>query len=261
VDDPVTVLPAFRHVLVVDDSTENHASLLGDLSRVLYISSGENLGIAHALNVGCQAASALGAGWVLTMDQDSAWAPTELKRFLSAAFTLASDLNVAIIAPNFCGSGIPASADGSLGPRDCNSVISAGSLLRLEAFRRVGGYNEALFIDQVDHELGYRLRNAGMRIVRFEGIVMQHEVGAPLRTRLLGRNIVAGGHSAIRKYYMVRNALYMRKRYAAFGAPYLEMILLMAIGVLVLEQDKWSKLGHMLKGAWHYFRGFTGKMR
>jgi rhamnosyltransferase len=260
VDNLRTYVNSVDRVFVVDDTGADYSELLADFPEVTYICFDSNRGIASALNAGYSAAGSFGAEWVLTMDQDSAWRPSELSRFMAAAKVLSLDESVAIVAPNFTGSSIEIPPDGGVGQMDCDGVISAGSFVRLESFRDIGGYNEELFIDQVDHEFSYRLRKRGFRIVRLTGVEMNHEVGMPLRRRILGRNIVAGGHSAARKYYMVRNSLYMRKTFREFGAPYLEMIFMMALGVIFLEDRKLAKLAHMVKGAWHYLAGVTGRL-
>jgi rhamnosyltransferase len=260
VDNLRTYANSVDRVIVVDDTGADHSELLADFPEVTYVCFDSNKGIASALNAGYSAAQSFGAEWVLTMDQDSSWRPSELSRFMAAAHVLSLDKNVAIVAPNFTGSFIAIPPDGGVGQADCDGVISAGSFVRLKSFRDIGGYNEELFIDQVDHEFSYRLRKRGFRIVRLTGVEMNHEVGMPLRRRIFGRNIVAGGHSAARKYYMVRNSLYMRSSFGEFGAPYLEMIFMMALGVIFLEDKKLSKLAHMVKGAWHYLVGVTGKL-
>lgn len=247
-------------VVVVDDSELSHAHLLAQVEGVIYVKTARNSGIAHALNLGYRRADAEGADWVLTMDQDSAWNPLELERFLEAASVFALDPSVAIIAPNFTGSGIPLPGDGSLGPRTCDGVISAGSLVRLHAFRVADGYNEALFIDQVDHEFGYRLRRQGLTIVRLEGIQLTHSVGERREVTVFGRTLVSEGHTAMRKYYIVRNGLYIREHFKDFPGPHLERIALLALGVLFLENNKISKLWHIAKGILHHGRGISGKL-
>jgi rhamnosyltransferase len=260
VDNLRTYRDQVEGVIVVDDSLTDHAALLRDMTDVGYICEGNNLGQAHALNVGYARARELGADWVLTMDQDSSFDKEQFRTLLSAAERVCADPRVAAIGPNFAGSGLPVLVDAQQGQRDCNSVISSGCLVRLTAHREIGGYNEQLFIDQVDHEFCYRLRRHDYRVLRLEGILMRHEVGSPLHRRLFGFNIRSTNHSAARKYYAARNVLFMRRHFADFGAPYLEMLCLMFLGVLFLEDDKLPKLACMLKGCWHHLRGVYGKM-
>ena len=54
------------------------------------------------------------------------------------------------------------------------SVITAGSLISIMAYKAIGGYNEALFIDEVDHEYCYRLRREGFQVLLCGFVKMQH---------------------------------------------------------------------------------------
>lgn len=243
-------------LIVVDDSGRNNEHLLGKDPRIFYIWSTDNLGIAHALNVGCKKAAQLGAEWVLTMDQDSAWDDDQLTEYLRRSAQMAIDPAVAIIAPNFHGTGL----DPSIDVEECDGVISAGSLVRLSHFSLVGGYNEALFIDQVDFEFGYRLKRHGLRLVRLNGIKLRHAVGERREVRILGRKIASDFHSASRKYYMTRNGLYMHKHFKDFPGPHIERIALLVLGVIALENDKVNKLRHIAKGVLHHWKGIMGRI-
>jgi rhamnosyltransferase len=255
-----TYLDRVAGVVIVDDSTSDHYQLVSDIPGANYYCARENRGIAHALNVGYAHAARLGADWILTMDQDSAFDDHQLAKLLDATEQLASDPGIAVIGPNFHGSGIPNSVSATWGLKDCDGVISSGSMVRLSAFHTVGGYNEDMFIDQVDHEFCYRLRRRGFRVLRLEGIFVDHIVGVPSKIKIFGLNILSSNHGAARKYYMTRNSLFMRRHYRDFGAPYLEMIFLMFLGTLILEDQKLTKTAHIIKGAWHHLRGIKGKM-
>ncbi len=242
-------------MIVVDDTGSGHGWLLEGL-EAKYVETGENAGIARALNLGSLLAMEHGADWVLTMDQDSAWDDDQLAEFLTRSARIATDPAVAIIAPNFHGTGL----DTSIDEEECDGAISAGSLVRLSHFKSVGGYNEALFIDQVDFEFGYRLKRRGFRVVRLNGITLRHAVGERREVRILGRTIASDFHSASRKYYMTRNGLYMRKHFKDFPGPHLERIALLAVGVIALEEDKLNKLRHIAKGVLHHYRGLSGRI-
>lgn len=248
-------------VIVVDDSAISHAHLLEGQSDVVYVPRLRNQGIAAALNVGYERAEALGADWVLTMDQDSSWEPDILNRYIDVVSAHSGDNSVAVFGPDFNGSGAEAGYTNEIELNDVSSLISSGSIVSLEAFDRTGGYNEDLFIDQVDHEFCCRLRAMGYRVVFVGGVSMRHRVGAPTTKKILGVTLTAGGHDAARKYYITRNTLFMRSAHRNPQTPYLRKILYMAIGVALLEDDKLNKLFHMLKGLAHHLRGVKGKLR
>lgn len=250
-----TYADSMHSVLIVDNSPVRSDHLVPVTANVHYHWNGENKGIAAALNFGFACAMEQGAQWVLTMDQDSAFERTSLMTLLAEAARANDD--VAILAPNWLDSA--SSADVAL--VECDSVITSGSLVRTEAFSRVGGYNEALFLDEVDHEFGYRLRRAGYRILRAQTVRMHHVVGEPIRKKVLWKYVQSTNHSAVRKYYMTRSRLYMRKHFPEFGSPYLEMILTDAVKVLLVEEQKVQKLLFMLRGCVDHLRGVSGRLR
>jgi rhamnosyltransferase len=242
-------------VIVVDNSMSPNEHLLPSARSATYLWDGDNKGIAKALNIGCYQAIAQGAGWLLTMDQDSAFEEAHLRRLLDKAAEAEDD--VGIVGPNWHG----AAAIPGQELVECDSSINSGSLVRAAAFLRIGGYNEDLFLDEVDHEFGYRLRRAGYRILRMQSVSMRHQVGTPMTGRVLWRTVKSTNHSPVRKYYMTRSRLYMRKYFPEFGSPYLEMIVTDALKVLLVEGQKARKLYFMVRGVIDHFRGIRGKVR
>lgn len=74
-------------VYVVDNSENNNSSLVAKIRNAEYIPLYKNTGIAHALNVGCNAAIKGGFELCLTMDQDSFWNEDEIKKYFSVIET------------------------------------------------------------------------------------------------------------------------------------------------------------------------------
>ena len=80
------------------------------------------------------------------------------------------------------------------------------------------GYDEKLFIDEVDHEYCYRCILNGFRIIRFEHIFFEHFIGKSFFSGYFG--LIAKRyriiHSPIRVYFMVRNYLFVKKKYSSY---------------------------------------------
>ena len=80
IDNIGTYINELECLYVIDNSetyTDSIVEQLRYLSNVKYINNGGNKGIANALNAGAKLASAAGAAWLLTMDQDSKFEPGE----------------------------------------------------------------------------------------------------------------------------------------------------------------------------------------
>ena len=93
--------------------------------------------------------------------------------------------------------------------------ITSGGIINLEMYKQIGGFDDYLFIDEVDADFSYKAEINGFRVLRFENVYLNHKLGKKkncglfniffLRERTL--------HSPFRIYFMVRNYLLIRSRY------------------------------------------------
>ncbi|MGC4038025.1 MAG: hypothetical protein QM764_18835 [Chitinophagaceae bacterium] len=96
-----------------------------------------------------------------------------------------------------------------------NAVITSGSLMNLSIWNHAGGFDQKLFIDEVDHEYCYRVKSSGYRVIRIPEVHLSHQLGTKKEAGYGGivnktkRTI----HSPHRVYFMVRNYLYVRTKY------------------------------------------------
>lgn len=241
-------------LIIVDNSDTNNSHFLNSLPQAEYLFFNENRGIATALNAGYEKAISEGADWVLTMDQDSSFESDHIQRLIKTAVELSSDKEVAVISPAW------QNISSSDSVEECNSVITSGSLVNLSAFKRISGYNEKFFIDEVDHEFCFRLKRLGYRILRVNNVRILHSIGELITIKFMFFQLSTLNHDHIRKYYMTRNRLYMRANYSEFGLPYLKMIITDFLRVMLIEENKTLKIKYMVKGAVDYFKGKAGKL-
>jgi rhamnosyltransferase len=165
---------------------------------------GSNIGLAAALNRGCELAHKAGYQWVVTLDQDSELKPTFLNQQIKHWH--AAPAGTAMLGCNFT----DASRTGAL-PRHsqdtaikpCRTVITSGALMSLQAWRDAGTFREEFFIDSVDHELCLRMRAHNFVVARHGEVLMSHTIGAPVNSTLTQPY----RHSPLRKYYSTRNGL------------------------------------------------------
>ena len=199
--------------------------------NIIIVGSGENVGIAAALNMIMEKAVDLGVEWVLTLDQDSVVPAGMLSLFSDAM----SDESVAIVCPQ------------NIDPRrkymkpvthpvaeTVKMCDTSGSCTRLSVWKELGKLDDWLFIDLVDNDFCKRIELKGYRIIRINGAVMDHKYGniAP-RRKMAERFFIRAGeilHSTniqklsfkrivnpMRVYYENRNILYLNKKYKKYG--------------------------------------------
>jgi rhamnosyltransferase len=277
-----SVLPQVDRVIFVDNgSGEETVSALRAFQSVRsdsvdIISLEENQGIARALNIGMRKAGAYGFRWALTMDHDSVADDRMVDRLLAGWRKWPSQENVLICAPVFINRStmapgglirydgwkrvvlIPPEPGAILDP---TVVITSGSLVQIELHERVGGFDEKLFIDYVDHDFCLRGRRMGLEIIVPADAYLYHSIGNPVSRRVLGRPRFSLNHSPIRRYTIGRNRAEMIRRYAedfpgyAFwsGVEYLKD----ALAILICEVERWEKLKMMGKGVMNARKYFS----
>jgi len=78
------------------------------------------------------------------------------------------------------------------------NAVASGSLYEVDALEQVGGFDERLFVDGVDHEVLFRLMSAGYPVEALPHPTIDHQVGSPRQIRILGRPAWITGHSVER---------------------------------------------------------------
>ena len=211
------------------EAAPNHPEMREAAPRMVVLPA--NLGIARGLNVGIAAAAKNGAAFVVLLDHDSVPEPGMVAHLLEVHVRSAGTREspaVAAIGPRVSDSrdkrDYPFVRLGWLrnrhvhceGARDtvvpCDFLISSGKLLSLDAFEKVGPFEDDLFIDSVDREWCFRARSRGFALYGACAAQLDHRLGDRRRAAPFGLELVV--HSPERIYYMTRNrALLYRRAY------------------------------------------------
>jgi rhamnosyltransferase len=189
----------------------------------------QNEGVARGLNVGVAAAREGGAEFVLLLDHDSVPAVDMVSHMMAAHEREASRSGaprVAAMGPRvkdlrdsreypFVRLGWLRNRHVRCGERvdevvECDFLISSGTLVSLDAYARVGPFEEALFIDSVDREWCFRARHRGFVLQGVCAAQLDHRLGDLRRGVANGFELVV--HSPVRLYYMTRNRMLLYQR-------------------------------------------------
>ena len=142
---------------------------------------------------------------------------------------------------------------------------TSGSFMSLKAFSAIGGFKNELFIDSVDFEYCLNLNNHGYRIYQVGTVILKHQLGRTKEYKICNKHLFyVTHHNYIRRYYMTRNGIWLRKQY---GSRYPELykkghgILVSAFKILFFEEDKFKKIRSMYRGYIDYKKGIWGKYR
>lgn len=247
-----TYLNHVDRVIVVDNSSNDNRYLLNGINKIEYIANNENLGIAKALNIGCYKSIEYGYEYALTMDQDSRFDKDMIEKFINLFHEkIKEDKSIAIFAPL---------TDDAEKKGYVEKIITSGNILDLNAFKVVNGFDDDLFIDEVDFDLCFKLLKNNYKLYRFKEVRLNHKLGNTKEIKILNKKISTMNHSHIRKYYIVRNRFIMRSRYPEFTNGYLKDTIKYVIKVILIEDEKYKKCKYILKGYFDYRKNILGKI-
>lgn len=247
-------------ILYVIDNTENPSPKVKDYfsknNKIEYIAFRDNKGIAYAMNYALQKASNF--DFLLTMDQDSHFIPGMMKKYKNSIERIENEKShqVGMYAVNF---------DQRVDPvisryKYVDVAITSGSIIPIKLAVDIGGFDENLFIDEVDNEFCYRLRQKGYKIMEFPYIVLKHSLGNQTFHKILGMNYNTFNHNALRKYYRSRNRVYVLKKYPNVRFFYIKNIIKDIIKVILAESDKKNKLYYIFEGCMDGVLNNMGKL-
>ncbi len=215
--------------------------------------SAENLGVSGALNRCAQRAIAEGYEWLLTMDQDSQFLHDGFDQLIRALDLVPT--KTAILGPDYLNQGRRADR-----PRPVRLLIQSGSLVHLPTWQILGGFDEALFIDGVDHDYCLRARAHGFGVYEWPQSRLEHALGDlhPLPSWLfaLHRHDKRGiaYHQPYREFYEFRNNLWLLGRHgwrfpgwALLRTGYLLLRLLYALSILPDRRERLKAIGRGIR--------------
>lgn len=238
-----TYLPFLNKLYVVDNSTKEITFLdkIKKLPKVNYISMDGNKGIALALKTATDRAIEEGFEYLLTMDHDSKY-PTEDFVYIKKYIENNDMSKVGIIGINYTGSRIKVGEDKNF-VEQVNDCISSGSIIVLENYKQISGFNPDLFIDLVDFDICCQFNVQGFKILMFKNILLNHKLGTTLTINLLLFKIKTSQWSPVRHYYYFRNFEYLKrnrtKEYYKYLKPYsMEVSIFARISKIFLRNDK-----------------------
>jgi rhamnosyltransferase len=251
-------------VVVDNGSNRNELDSLRTASQALrfhLIENEKNLGIAEALNQGIRWAKSKAFRWVVLFDQDSQITDGFIGQMFEAWKAhpwreKVGSIHCRHVVPD---TGLEAwvmrTSDGSP-----VLPMSAGSMMPVWIFDKVGWFASEYFIDVVDLEYALRTRAAGFLVIDARGAILLHKPGDPSENRIMGHSFRPSHHNAIRRYYLTRNRIVFYKRYvlrfprwvlsSAYHQFFKETVV-----CLLAERNRAQKFRNILLGVWDGIRG------
>ena len=191
------------------------------------------------------------------MDQDSAFKPGDFPKYLDIV-SQNDQKNIGLWTPAYKNTELK-------GLLEKEITMTSGSIVKTSVIKVCGFFSEELFIDLVDSEYCFRIRNNGFRIIQASPIVLKHQLGYKKVNKW---GIVTINYSALRTYYIVRNWFLVYRQYpeqllAACGPKrkfYTYTLLYRSVKIILFEDHKIDKLKALFLGIYHGLCGKGGKV-
>ena len=244
--------PYFDTIYIVDNSPEETTAgqeivsgLMIDDNRggykITYLYNGNRGGIAGGQNKACRQAIKDGYEWIMTMDQDSFFEPEQVRTYMRLVesyvptdekavsfgpkiknlndtiywtkkirFKVLSPLKRKVLGKRWR----PRREEAISFP---DAVIASANIIKLSAWEEVGGFDEFLFIDELDHDFCHKLKKHGYSIVQLRLVYLSHYYGKKAFS-LLPKYF--GNYSPFRLYHIFRNIYIERHRFPEYNRFY-----------------------------------------
>jgi rhamnosyltransferase len=264
VDNILTYIDGIEKLYIFNNSPIDNISLPESIkSKMLYVHTGENKGIAERLNEAIQMAKLDKYEYLLTMDQDSSFNPKELfdYKLKIEKYPLKDEVAMYGIAHNVKELNT-AKPNNNNNNNDNNKLITSGSIINLGALNKELEFDENLFIDNVDIDFCFTAWRHNLKTILFNDLLLNHKMGEirKIITPLFQRHdrIV---HTPSRLYYIVRNYLYIRKKHPKFKKHFTLLIISNEIknGILY-GGNPFLHMKFIFKGYTDFLRGKMGKL-
>jgi rhamnosyltransferase len=251
IDHILSYLTELDYLYIFDNSEKPDSNIqkqLASLPNIQYISYKKNMGISYVLNYALKKSQLAGYEFLLTMDQDSSFPNGTLGQYKRdiLKYEHLNPSTVGMYCVYYTGSVEPNNKIDKI--RNVDIAITSGSILPVNLAVQCGGFDENLFIDEVDSEYCYRVKQKGLKIVEFPRITLNHSLGNPTKHCIFGYCFTTCNHNALRRYYITRNKIYVAKRYPQIRWRYIKSIIREDIFILLGEKNKTSKIYMSLKG-------------
>lgn len=246
------ILEQIPNLYIVDNGSHNidqiESFFCAYPNTVILSKNTENKGIATALAQIMNYAKCHNYSWVLTMDQDSVLQPNIINEYIKGTSNVkeAGMFTCLINDRNFTDEKYEKQDEMY---KEVDYCITSAAFTNVDAYEQTSGYDESFFIDCVDFDICYSLREKGYSIIRVNHVGILHEVGNGENRRFFWKKIVVYHEKPMRIYYLARNTKRLYKKHDKYG--YLHLLkteLALLVRILLYEDNRLTKLKFYVRG-------------
>ena len=267
------LLSQVQKILVIDNKSDEPLTgcivALAAHEQVEVIRCNDNIGLAAAQNLGITHAQVRGFEYVLLLDQDShpdsSFTQQLIQAFSKGPLELIGAVGPTIVDRRSSREALLARTNTKIPFMiEKDFIISSGTLIKTSVLGCVGGMNESLFIDHVDHDWCLRARALNYGIYQTSEATLFHALGDQVIRLWLFRWRNFSVHSPLRNYYKVRNAFFLSKQCYVptyWKHFFLKQSLMVALLSMVIASRRLQRLRYLALGIYHGLTDRLGKFR
>ncbi|QTA88469.1 glycosyltransferase family 2 protein [Desulfonema magnum] len=261
-----TIYSQADRIFIVDNSTNNDRYAYRDPDKKIdYFKNKTNIGLANALNIGINKALEIKNDWILLLDQDAVSDENMVSNMIRS-YNRSADKNlIAQVVPvvydknsdNYLPSLIynKFSLKKIFTPKKDAFVdfqITSGTLVKKNIFSKIGFMDGELFIDYIDFDFCFRLREKGYKILLSHNALLRHSLGKKSKNLFFEFT----EHNSMRVFYQIRNRLIImkrfRKRFPFFCISETKNLLVTLLKIILAENNKIEKIINYFKGLYTF---------
>ena len=244
-----------------DNSCNFQFNILNKVENIIIIKNSFNCGVSKGINIGIEKASEFTPEYLIFFDQDSLVGKNMISDLINY---ILNDSAIKIIVPNV----FDINTNKELHKKYFNvkeydkikeieSTQLAGMFVEYNILK-INKFNENYFLDYVDSEWCWRIKQQGYKIFLLPYARLYHSFGEGEKN-ILGYRFYYG--KPFRMYYTSRDILYSIKYSQSSQKRKIKLVLkfFMSWFEVLLLDSKIARWKYLLKGTIHYFKGIRGK--
>lgn len=228
----------FDEVIIYDNSTTQINYKLD--SNINYHFNNNNDGLSKNYNKILRECYLKNAKLLCILDQDTLFSEKDIRK--SIEFIKSDNLKNVMYAPYMIPNGNTKKSD--LKKEYAEWAINSGTFINIDFFKRNKiYYDENLFLDGVDKEIGLRIGGLGYQVKMIDNVYINQQLGYSRNNHIC--------HEPKRHYYISKSRIYINFKYLKFIKAFLKSIMQTTYHILYVvffEDRKIKKIGCIFKG-------------
>lgn len=244
-------------LFVIDNSNFINETLRDVLclnQKIEYINLNGNTGLAKALRIGCELAIKECFDYVLTMDQDSFFqgdSALSLIDFIENSkdhYAIVASNAISIYTDEVSGETKEAFTEISGGNKECNWVMTSGSMMCIKDYSLTIGFDESLFIAHIDIDICIQFHQLGKKVIKLNDSKLFQTFGNSKPRKFLWKTVHPSFANPNRTYYIFRNQKYLENKFPNHKKYIGVKLYKFIIKIVCFEDRKLEKLLMAFKG-------------